>query len=218
MRAVILLAAWLLGSGCIIAKRSLTMPGNDETTVALLTGGLGYPMNDIARHPWFAVRHKGETEWKIFEVGGGGTETDPFSKHPPYVEPILHGLWRGELGERAAACVERVGPPIKARIERDYFFPGPNSNTFGDEVLRTCKLAASLPATAIGKDWRTGGFGAGISSERTGVQVSTPIAGFKIGLREGVEIHIFHLAFGIDLWPPAIIVPLGPGRIGFADR
>lgn len=59
---------------------------------------------------------------------------------------------------------------------------------------------------------------AGISSERTGVQVSTPLLGFKIGLREGVEIHVFHLAFGIDLWRPAIIVPLGPGRIGFADR
>jgi hypothetical protein len=217
MRAVVLLATCVLGSGCIIAKRSLAMPGNDETTVALLTGSLGHPMDDIARHPWFAVRHKGETEWRIYEVGGGGSETDPFTTHPPYIKPILHGLWRGELGERAAACIEKVGPAVKAQIERDYFFPGPNSNTFGDVVLRTCKLAASLPATAIGKDWR-GLIGAGISSERTGVQVSTPVFGFKIGLREGVEIHVLHLSFGIDLWPPAIIVPLGPGRIGFADR
>jgi len=84
-------------------------------------------------------------------------------------------------------------------------------------VLRRCKLAASLPATSIGKDWR-GLVGAGISSERTGVQLETPILGFKIGLREGIEIHVLHLSFGIDLWPPAIIVPLGPGRIGFADR
>lgn len=214
---MVLIAACVLGSGCIIAKRSLEMPGNDQTTVALLTGGLAHPMEDIGRHPWFAVRRKGETEWRIYEVGGGGTETDPFTKHPPYVEPILHGLWRGEVGERAAACVENVGPVVKAQIERDYFFPGPNSNTFADVVLRRCKLAASLPATAIGKDWR-GVIGAGITSERTGIQVSTPLFGVKIGLREGIEVHVFHLAFGIDLWPPAIIVPLGPGRIGFADR
>ena len=49
----------LLLPGCIIAKRSLAMPPNDETTVALLSGTLGHPMDGIARHPWFAVRHKG---------------------------------------------------------------------------------------------------------------------------------------------------------------
>ena len=26
------------------------------------------------------------------------------------------------------------------------------------------------------------------------------------------------LSFGIDLFPPAIILPVGEGRIGFADR
>jgi len=217
MRAAVLLALPLVATGCIIAKQSLAMPGNDQTTVALLTGALGHPIDGIARHPWFAVRHKGETAWRVYEVGGSGTEADPFHQHPPYVEPILHAVWRGEPGERAAACIAKVAPGVKQQIERDYFFPGPNSNTFGDVVLRRCKLAASLPATSIGKDWR-GLVGAGISSERTGVQLETPILGFKIGLREGIEIHVLHLSFGIDLWPPAIIVPLGPGRIGFADR
>jgi len=208
----------LLASGCIVAKRSLAMPGNDETTVALLSGGLGHPMEDVARHPWFAVRHKGETTWQVYEVGGGGEKEDPFHSHPPYVDPILHGLWRGAEGERAAACVASVGPEVKQHIESHYvFYPGPNSNTFGDVVLRRCKLSASLPATSIGKDWR-GLFGAGITSERTGVQVETPLLGVKIGLKEGVEVRILGLTFGVDLWPPAIIVPLGPGRIGFADR
>ena len=97
------------------------------------------------------------------------------------------------------------------------FFPGPNSNTFGDEMLRRCKLHASLPATSVGKDWR-GWIGAGVTSEGTGVQLETPIFGIKLGLKEGIEIHVIGLSFGIDLWPPAIIVPLGPGRLGFADR
>ena len=214
----LVLVALLFASGCIVARRSLAMPPNDETTVALLSGGLSQPMADVARHPWFAVRLKGEDVWRIYEVGGGGEEADPFHDHPPYIGPILHGLWRGDQGERAAVCIAEVGPQIKADIESHYiFYPGPNSNTFGDRVLRRCKLSASLPATAIGKDWR-GIIGAGITSERTGVQLETPIVGIKIGLKEGIEIHILSLSFGVDLWPPAIILPLGPGRIGFADR
>lgn len=213
-------AVWFasLLAGCVLLPRSLEPPPNDETTVALLTGSLGHPMDGIARHPWFAVRMKGETEWHVYEVGGSGIETDPFRKHTPYLNPIVHRIWRGAEGERAAECVQRVGPEVKSYIESHYvFYPGPNSNTFGDVVLRRCKLSASLPSTSVGKDWR-GFVGAGITSERTGVQIETPVLGVKLGLKEGVEVHVIGLSFGIDLWPPAIILPLGPGRLGFADR
>lgn len=206
--------------GCIVAKRSLAMPPNDQATVALLTGTLGHPMDGIARHPWFAVRHAGEDGWHVYEVGGDetGTERDPFRAHGGYKTPILHGLWRGAAAERAATCIEREGPIAKHRIEHAYvFYPGPNSNTFGDVVLRACHLHASLPSTSVGKDWR-GWFGAGIASEGTGIQVETPVLGFKLGLKEGIELHVIGLSIGIDLWPPAIILPLGPGRLGFADR
>jgi hypothetical protein len=161
---------------------------------------------------------KGETEWHVYEVGGSGTESDPFRKHTPYLNPIVHKIWRGAEGERAAECVQRVGPEVKSYIESHYiFYPGPNSNTFGDVVLRRCKLSASLPSTSVGKDWR-GLVGASITSDRTGVQIETPVLGVKLGLKEGVEVHVIGLSFGIDLWPPAIILPLGPGRLGFADR
>ncbi len=204
--------------GCVILPRSLTPPPNDETTVALLTGTLGPPLNDIARHPWFAIRRKGEIAWKVYEVGGGGSERDPFRKHTSYKDPIVHQIWRGAAAERGAACIEREAPKVKAQIERDYmFYPGPNSNTFGDVVLRRCALRASLPSTAIGKDWR-GWIGAGRTSEGTGLQLETPIIGLKIGLKEGIELHFMGLSIGIDLWPPALILPLGPGRLGFADR
>jgi hypothetical protein len=216
MRALLLFGVTL--TGCVVLQRPLEMPSNDETTVALLTGGLGHPMDGIARHPWFAVRKKGETDWTVYEVGGSGTEPDPFTKHRRYIRPMLHKVWRGAEAERAAECIERVGPEVKRQIEEDYvLYPGPNSNTFGDVVLRRCKLSASLPATSVGKDWR-GLIGAGITSERTGLQLETPFVGIKIGLKEGIELHVIGLSVGIDLWPPAIIVPLGPGRIGFGDR
>lgn len=207
----------LLG-GCIVGRQSLDMPANDVTTVALLTGTLGHPLDGIARHPWFAVRKAGEREWRIYEVGGGGTQTDPFHDHSPYGNPILHKVWRGAEADAAAACLEKYGHDERERIEHDYvFYPGPNSNTYGDVMLRKCGLHASLPSTSVGKDWR-GWIGAGVSSEGTGLQLETPVVGLKIGLKEGIELHVIGLSIGIDLWPPAIILPLGPGRIGFADR
>jgi uncharacterized protein DUF3750 len=212
------LAVLLVSSGCIVVKQSLTPPPNDETTVVLLTGTLGHPLDGVARHPWFAVRRKGESDWQIYEVGGGGSEADPFHEHSAYGHPIVHKVWRGEEAERAAACIEKIGPEVKERIERDYvFYPGPNSNTFGDVVLRKCGLHASLPSTSVGKDWR-GWIGAGVTSEGTGLQLETPIVGVKLGLKEGIELHVLGVSIGVDFWPPAIIVPLGPGRLGFADR
>ena len=54
-------------------------------------------------------------------------------------------------------------------------------------------------------------------SERVVAERAT-VAVVYLGLKEGIELHVIGLSIGIDFWPPAIIVPLGPGRIGFADR
>lgn len=204
--------------GCIVARQSLEAPPNDVTTVALLTGTLEHPMDDIARHPWFAIRRAGQKEWTTYEVGSSIHQEEDALKNHGYHKPILHGLWRGAEADRAADCIERVAPEIKRYIEKHYiFYPGPNSNTFGDRVMRKCGIHASLPSTSVGKDWR-GLIGAGVTSEGTGLQLETPFVGLKIGLKEGVEIHVLGLSFGVDLWPPALILPLGPGRLGFADR
>ncbi len=205
----------LVLSSCTVGDRKLRAPANDQATVMLMTGGLAHPIEDIARHPWFATRRAGEQFWHFFEVGGGGDQDNPFA-NSPYVEVILHKVWRGKEAERAIECLEREAPPWLSAL--DYrFYPGPNSNTFGDVMLRRCDLHASLPSTSVGKDWR-GGFGASVTSEGTGVQIETPILGLKVGLKEGVEVHVIGLSIGIDVWPPAIILPVGPGRLGFADR
>lgn len=203
--------------GCVVAARSVEPPlNNDETTVALLSGTLPPPMNVIARHPWFAVRMRRSSQWIVYEVPRIDMEYDPFRRHAPYGNKIVHKIWRGAVADRAAACLAREAQPWLDRLKYR-FFPGPNSNTFGDVMLRKCGLRASLPSTAIGKDWR-GWIGGGVTSEGTGLQIETPILGAKIGLKEGVELHVLGLSIGIDLWPPAIILPLGPGRLGFADR
>lgn len=204
--------------GCVVARRPLVIPPNDQTTVLLVTGELDHPIENIARHPWLAVRRAHEQEWTIYEVPDVCQCGDNPFDHHPYLDPILHKVWRGAEADRAADCIAREAPAIIRHIDDHYvFYPGPNSNTFGDAILRKCHLHASLPATSVGKDWR-GWAGAGVTSEGTGLQIETPVLGLKIGLKEGIEVHIIGLSFGIDLWPPAIILPLGPGRLGFADR
>lgn len=212
--ALAALAALAL-TGCTLGQRALVAPPNDQATVLLVTGGLGHPIEKIARHPWFAVRRAGETAWRFWEVGGGGSADDPFD-NDPYLEPVLHGVWRGAEADAAIDCLEREAP--RWLEELDYrMWPGPNSNTFGDVMLRRCDLHASLPVTAIGKDHR-GWIGVSWTTEGTGFQIETPIVGLRLGLQEGVEVHILGLGFGVDLWPPAIILPIGEGRLGIADR
>src|SRR6185436_14897781 len=154
---------WFLGlaAACTVARQPLVVPDAGETTVLLVTGELPRPIENIARHPWLAVRHKGEREWIFYEVPSVcHCGTNPFD-HSPYLDPILHATWRGEEADQAAACIEREAQAIISDIDRHYvFYPGPNSNTFGDRILRKCHLHASLPATSVGKDWR-GWIGAG---------------------------------------------------------
>ncbi len=216
MRTVALALAILGTSGCVIAPRSLAMPDNTETTVALLTGNLPPPLDVIARHPWFAVRRAGETEWHVYEVPSSSIEADPFTGHEPYLHPVLHRVWRGEEAERAATCLEAKARPWIHELHY-VFYPGPNSNTFGAAMLRACNLHASLPATSVGKDWH-GLVGGGVTTEGTGLELQTAVGGVRIGLQEGLQIQVLGIEVGIDLWPPALIVPFGPGRLGFADR
>ncbi|MDB4954103.1 MAG: hypothetical protein JWO36_1672 [Myxococcales bacterium] len=202
-------------AGCAIGQRPLIVPPNDEATVMLVTGA-PHPWEGVAQHPWFSVRAAHATRWRIYEVRGDTTPWDQPFEHGPYTTPIVQGIWRGAEAVRASACLEKYADAWMASL--DYrAWPGPNSNTFADVMLRQCGLHASLPATSIGKDWR-GWFGASRTTEGTGVQVETPLVGLRVGLKEGVQVHLLGLSFGFDLWPPAIILPVGSGRLGFADR
>jgi hypothetical protein len=209
IRIALLLAPAL--AGCVIFEHKLEVPAGDEPTVLLCSTAMPEPIHDIARHSWFAVRGRGETTWQRIEVGGFGS--GPFDG----VDDVrLHKIWRGPRAEKAIACLRQWADFYQTR-DSYLPWPGPNSNTYVDRLLRRCKLDADLPVTAIGKDYR-GWIGAGITSGRTGIQLETPIAGLKLGLTEGIELHILGLGFGLDLWPPALIIPFGGGRLGFADR
>ncbi len=203
--------AMVMLASCAVWKRPLTVPQTDDAAIIVASTSMPEPISDIARHAWLAVKKRGDKRWRRIEVGGFGSKPLDGIKN---VE--VHGVWVGEKAHRAIPCLRKHSS--KARPGRRYLpWPGPNSNTFVDILLRKCNLHADLPATAIGKDYR-GLIGFSWTSGGTGFQFETPLIGFRIGLTEGIELHILGLAIGIDLWPPAIIVPLGGGRLGFGDR
>jgi len=211
-------ASWaaltLIGlSGCIVNPRPLEVPRTRGAMVLLVSTEMPTPIDVIARHAWLVVREKGRSEFERIELGGFGS--GPFEG---VGGEQLHAVWVGPEAERAIPCLLKHERSERDEIEDGYLpWPGPNSNTFVDRLLRACGLNADLPATAIGKDHR-GLVGVSWTSGGTGAQFETPVAGIRLGLKEGIELHLLRFALGLDLWPPALIVPFGSGRIGFDDR
>jgi hypothetical protein len=206
--------AWaLLAGGCVINERPLEVPETREAVLLLVSTEMPAPIDTISRHAWFAMRRRGESRFSRVELGGFGN--GPFGG---VGDERLHAVWQGAEAEQAIDCLKEHASDYREPIQDGYLpWPGPNSNTFVDRLLRECDLHADLPSTAIGKDYR-GIVGVSTTSGGTGVQLETPIAGLRLGFTEGVEIHLLVFALGVDFWPPALIVPFGSGRLGFDDR
>lgn len=83
-------------------------------------------------------------------------------------------------------------------------------------MIRDCPhLSVDLPPTAIGKDFR-GWIHVFGTTTKTGVQLESQILGLQLGLQEGVEVHLLWMVFGVDLYPPALKLPM-IGRLGFPE-
>lgn len=192
----------------------------DEGAVAVLSAPLPR-IGWVARHAWILIRGAREQRWERWEVwqtsageyqhvrrdlwepeedlGVGGTR----------VEAVI----RGVDAVAAVGCVRREAPQYAYR-GRYVVWPGPNSNTFVDVILRKCRVHAPLPSTAVGKDWR-GWVGVSTSREGTGLQTESPAFGAVLGAREGIEAHVLSLTVGLRFSPPQTLLPLGDGRFGF---
>lgn len=113
-------------------------------------------------------------------------------------------------GEAAVAAIQGLASAEEQWEDGGYSaFPGPNSNTFIERVARaTSGLAPMLSPNATGRDYAP--FRAGITGSATGVELETPVLGAELGLREGVQVHVAQLPIGVQLWPPAIVLPFLP--------
>ncbi|MBU2968560.1 DUF3750 domain-containing protein [Pseudoalteromonas sp. C2R02] len=84
------------------------------------------------------------------------------------------------------------------------YWPGPNSNTYVQNMLDKANIDLCLSATAIGKDFY-GWFD--YSKKIKVIRVSTPLLGIKISYQNFYECNILSFTFGIYLNPIKIIHP-----------
>jgi len=174
----------------------------------------------VAHHAWIVVKEAGAPRYTRFDKVGWGSPVRT-NGWP------ADGRWFGNAPQLVASlegdAAARLIPRIRAAVA-DYPYrgfgdyrawPGPNSNTFIAHVLRaTPELEATLPPTALGKDWRPLDDWFALAPSRTGVTMSLAgYAGVTLAWVEGVEVILFGAVAGFDLRRPALKIPFW-GRLG----
>ena len=174
----------------------------------------------VATHSWIVVKAAGAPAYARFDYTAWG--------EPIWVDRfVADGLWFGSRptivfaadGPQAAGMIGRIrGAIAHYRYDKpgDYrAWPGPNSNTFVAAVMSAVpEMRASLPPTAIGKDFPYDGHWIGLTPSGTGLRLNLGgYLGLTIGWVDGVEVNILGAVAGIDFVHPGIKLP-ALGRIG----
>ena len=209
-------------------QAELPWPAGDQARVLVIATPLPSFLGPVSVHTAFVVREAGpDSSWERYELWQSrpprGEEswghvyknlTTPLGLDMGYGSWVVASFEGQEAGD-FISVLRREAPRYEYR-EVYCPYPGPNSNTFVEAMLRRGGLRAELPSTAIGKDFR-GLVGASFSSGGTGVQVDSALVGLTVGLKDGVVFRSLSASIGIDLFPPAVVVPFGDGRLGFDD-
>jgi hypothetical protein len=192
-----------------------------QVYAARTVGWRGY----IGVHTWIAVKRTDAPQFTVHEVIGyrisSGNVVVSSNRH-------ADGYWFGALPELLREVrgtgVDRLIDAIEVAVDRYPYanryrvWPGPNSNTFVAWVLRAVPgVRGDLPATAIGKDY-LGKLPLRRTPSGTGLQLSFfGLLGVLVGWREGIEVNILGLTFGLDPRRLSIKLPL-IGRIGVRGK
>jgi len=176
-------------------------------------------------HTWIAVKPTGAGRFTRYEVLGFGV-----AGGAPAVRTDRMGPDNYWFGARPHLLLDRRGPGVDALIEQvrvavaSYPYPntyrpwpGPNSNTFLAHIARRVpELGVSLPSNAVGKDFLPSGGVFAAAPSGSGFQVSLyGLLGILFATREGLEVNLLGLSFGIDAVRPALKLP-ALGRLGMA--
>lgn len=174
----------------------------------------------LATHSWIVVKEAGARRYSRFDYTAWG--------RPIWVDRfVADGRWFGSPptvvfaadGAEAAAMIPRIRAVIASyryAEPGDYtVWPGPNSNTFVAAVMAAVpEMRASLPSTAIGKDFPYDGRWLGRTPSGTGFRLNLGgYLGLTLAWVEGLEVNLLGAVAGLDLRRPALKLP-GLGRIG----
>ncbi len=173
----------------------------------------------FASHCWIVFKTANDSAYTRYDYTAWG---DPIRVNGFEAD----GRWFGSTpllvfaadGDAATALIPRMQAAITAyafRKQGDYrAWPGPNSNTFVTAVMDAVpEMRASLPPTAIGKDFPYDGYWMRRTPSGTGLRMTLGgYLGLTVGWVEGVELNILGTVAGLDIRQPAIKLP-GLGRL-----
>lgn len=175
----------------------------------------------VASHSWIVVKDADAPAYQRYDYTAWG--------QPIWVDRfVADGRWFGSApelvfaadGAEATAMIPRIRSAIAgyryAKLGDYRLWPGPNSNTFVAVVMAAVpEMRASLPATAIGKDFPYDGRWIGLTPSGTGVRLNLGgYLGVTLGWVEGLEVNLLGAVAGLDVRHPSLKLP-GLGRVGF---
>ena len=196
------------------SARIAPLPEQAEEAIVQVYGARAWSWRGyFAVHTWIATKEKGASHYRVHEVTGwrsyvvNSRPGEP-DRHWYGAKPNLYADIRGEEAEKLIPDIYQAVASYPYPTEYEAW-PGPNSNTFVAWVIREVEgLDVALPNHAIGKDY----LGDRIIAEvpgGAGYQVSLGgYFGVLAGIREGLELNLLGLSFGIN--PLALGVKL-PG-------
>jgi hypothetical protein len=174
----------------------------------------------FATHSWIVIKDKDARAYQRFDYTAWG--------QPIWVDRFApDARWFGSTPEVVFAAdgskAQSIIPLIRRAIQSyryanigDYrLWPGPNSNTFIATLMEAVPgMNASLPPTAVGKDFPYDGRWFGRTPSHTGVRFNTRgYLGVTLGWVGGFELNILGAVAGVDFRRPALKLP-GLGRLG----
>lgn len=178
----------------------------------------------LASHSWIVFKAEGARSYTRYDYTAWGELPIRVNGFEP------DGRWFGHVpdvvfaadGDVAAALLPKIETAIARYTWRnagDYrVWPGPNSNTFIAAIMDAVpEIKATLPPTAIGKDYPYDDRWFRLTPSRTGLRLTLGgYGGFTLGWVEGIEINMLGGVAGVDIRRPALKLP-GLGRFGVAQ-
>lgn len=171
----------------------------------------------IATHCWIATKPKGADSYTVYQVVGWrkyhglpalSIEQDIPDRHWYNAAPQIFLDMRGEQAENLIPRIDMAGRAYPD-AEGYTLWPGPNSNSFPAYIGRQVpELGLVMPASAVGKDYLPQGVYWDTAPSGTGYQFSAFGAlGFTLAKKEGLEVNILGLTYGIRFWPFGVLLP-----------
>jgi hypothetical protein len=203
------------------STRTLPDPqAHEPAMVRIYSARVGRWRSIFATHSWIVLKDRGADSYQRFDKVGWGPpiRVNGYAPDGRWFGNDIEPVFTAD-GEAAEQIIPRVRAAVEAyafRNRGDYSaWPGPNSNTFVAAALASVpEAAASLPPTAIGKDFPAQGGWFGLTPSRTGVRVTLGgYLGATFAWVEGIEFNFLGLVAGLDFRRPGVKIP-GYGRFG----